>query len=122
MTADPPLRPVIWVGTSRKDLRSFPEPVQDHVGYALYVAQCGGRHRDTKPLTGFGGAGVVEVVRDFRGDTFRAVYTLRYAGAVYVLHAFQKKSKTGRKTPQRDIEMVRQRLREAEQIAKEKES
>lgn len=122
MTEDPPLRPVIWVGTSRKDLRSFPEPVQDHVGYALYVAQCGGRHRDTKPLTGFGGAGVVEVVRDFRGDTFRAVYTLRYAGAVYVLHAFQKKSRTEPKTPQRDIEMVRQRLREAEQIAREKES
>lgn len=122
MTEDPPLRPVIWVGTSRKDLRSFPEPVQDHVGYALYVAQRGGRHRDTKPLTGFGGPGVVEVVRDFRGDTFRAVYTLRYAGAVYVLHAFQKKSKTGRKTPQRDIEMVRQRLRDAEQIARKKES
>ena len=122
MTESPPLRPVIWVGTSRTDLRSFPEPVQDHVGYALYVAQCGGRHRDTKPLTGFGGAGVVEVVRDFRGDTFRAVYTLRYAGAVYVLHAFQKKSKTGRKTPQRDIERVRPRLREAEQIAREKES
>lgn len=122
MTEDPPLRPVIWVGTSRKDLRSFPEPVQDHVGYALYVAQRGGRDRDTKPLTGFGGPGVVEVVRDFRGDTFRAVYTLRYAGAVYVLHAFQKKSKTGRKTPQRDIEMVRQRLRDAEQIARKKES
>ena len=122
MTEGLPLRPVIWVGTSRKDLRSFPEPVQDHVGYALYVAQCGGRHRDAKPLTGFGGAGVVEVVRDFRGDTFRAVYTLRYAGAVYILHAFQKKSKTGRKTPQPDIEMVRQRLREAEQIARKKES
>lgn len=122
MTEDPPLRPVIWVGTSRKDLRSFPEPVQDHVGYALYVAQCGGRHRDTKPLTGFGGAGVVEVVRDFRGDTFRAVYTVRYAGTVCVLHAFQKKSTTGRKTPQRDIEMVRQRLREAEQIARKKKS
>ena len=96
--------------------------MQDHVGYALYVAQRGGRHRDTKPLSGFGGAGVVEVVKDFRGDTFRAVFTLRYAGAVYVLHAFQKKSKTGRETPRRDIEMVRRRLREAEQIAREKES
>ncbi len=73
MTDDRPLRPVIWVGTSRKDLRRFPEPVQDHVGYALYVAQRGGRHRDTKVLSGFGGAGVVEVVKDFRGDTFRAV-------------------------------------------------
>ena len=122
MSEDPSLRPVIWVGTSRKDLRAFPEPVQDHVGYALYVAQRGGRHRDTKPLSWFGGAGVVEVVKDFRGDTFRAVYTVRHADAVYVLHAFQKKSKTGRETPQRDIEMVRRRLREAEQIARKKES
>lgn len=122
MNEDLPLRPVIWVGTSRKDLRAFPEPVQDHMGYALYVAQRGGKHRGTKALTGFGGAGVVEVVKDFRGDTFRAVYTLRYASAVYVLHAFQKKSKTGRETPRRDIEMVRQRLREAEQMARERES
>jgi len=121
MSEDPPLRPVIWVGTSRKDLPAFPEPVQDHMGYALYVAQRGGKHRGTKALAGFGGAGVVEVVKDFRGDTFRAVYTLRHAGAVYVLHAFQKKSKTGRETPQRDIEMVRRRLREAEQIAREME-
>jgi phage-related protein len=119
MTDETLLKPVIWVGSSREDLREFPEPVQDHMGYALYVAQRGGRHRNAKALTGFGGAGVVEVVRDYRGDTFRSVYTLRYAGAVYVLHAFQKKSKTGRETPRRDIEMIRQRLREAEQIAKE---
>jgi phage-related protein len=119
MTLEPPLKPVIWVGSSRKDLREFPEPVQDHMGYALYVAQRGGKHRDTKPLSGFGGAGVVEVVKDYRGDTFRAVYTVRYAGTVYVLHAFQKKSKTGRETPLRDMELIKQRLREAEQIAKE---
>jgi phage-related protein len=103
-------------------LDRIPEPVQDQMGYALYVAQRGGKHRDAKTLSGFGGAGVVEVVKDFRGDTFRAVYTLQYAGAVYVLHAFQKKSKVGRKTPRRDIELVKQRLREAEQIAKERES
>ena len=121
MTTGPSLKPVIWVGSSRKDLRTFPELVQDHVGYALYVAQRGGKHRDAKALSGFGGAGVVEVVKDFRGDRFRAVYTLRYAGAVYVLHAFQKKSKTGRETPRRDIDLVKQRLREAEQIAKETE-
>ena len=72
-------------------------------------------------LTGFGGAGVVEIVKDYRGDTFRAVYTLRYAGAVYVLHAYQKKSKTGRATPRRDLELIKQRLREAERIAKELE-
>ena len=100
-------------------LREFPEPVQDHIGYALYVAQRGGRHRNAKVLTGFGGAGVVEVIKDYRGDAFRAVYTLRYAGAVYVLHAFQKKSKTGSEMPRRDMEAIRQRLREAERIAKE---
>ena len=119
MTPGASFKPIIWVGSSRKDLRAFPEPVQGHVGYALYVAQRGGKHRDAKTLSGFGGAGVVEVVTDFRGDTFRAVYTLRYAGAVYVLHAFQKKSKTGRETSLRDIELIQQRLREAEQIAKE---
>ncbi len=118
----PPFKPVIWVGSSRKDLREFPEPVRDHVGYALYVAQKGGKHRSTKALMGFGGAGVVEVIKDFRGDTFRAVYTVRYTSAVYVLHVFQKKSKTGRETPRRDMELIKQRLREAEQIAKEKES
>ena len=119
-TGDATLRPVIWVGSSRNDLRVFPEPVQDQMGYALFVAQQGGRHRDTKPLSGFGGAGVVEVVTDFRGDTFRAVYTVRYAQAVYVLHAFQKKSKTGRETARRDIELVRQRLRDAERMARER--
>jgi len=113
------LKPVTWLGSSRNDLRDFPDPVQDHIGYALYVAQCGGKHRDAKVLTGFGGAGVVEIVKDHRGDTFRAVYTLHYAGAVYVLHAFQKKSKSGRATPRRDMELIKQRMREAEQIAKE---
>jgi phage-related protein len=121
MTVEPPLKPVIWMGSSRKDLHTFPDPVQHHMGYALYVAQRGGKHRDTKVLSGFGGAGVVEVVTDFRGDTFRAVYTVRFAASVYVLHAFQKKSKSGRETPQRDIELIRKRLREAEQIAKGRE-
>jgi len=88
------------------------------MGYALYLAQLGAKHRDAKALSGFGGAGVLEVVKDYRGDTFRAVYTLRYAGAVYVLHAFQKKSKTGRETPRRDLELIQQRLRQAEQLAK----
>ena len=89
------------------------------MGYALYVAQRGGKHRDAKALRGFGGAGVVEVIQDYGGDTFRAVYTLRYAGAVYVLHAFQKKSKSGRETPRREMESIQQRLREAERIGKE---
>ena len=89
------------------------------MGYALYVAQQGGKHRDAKTLAGFSGAGVVEVIKDYRGDTFRAVYMLQHANAVYVLHAFQKKSKSGRETPRRDTELIKQRLNEAERIAKE---
>lgn len=89
------------------------------MGYALYVAQRGDKHRDAKVLSGFDGASVVEIVTDHRGDTFRAVYTVRFAGAIYVLHAFQKKSKRGRATPRRDMELIKQRLREAERIAKE---
>jgi len=112
------LKPVVWVGSSLRDLRKFPDDVKDHTGYALYVAQRGGRHRDTKILSGFGGAGVVEIIKDYRGDTFRAVYTLRYRGAVYVLHAFQKKSKSGRATPRRDMELIQQRLRDAERMAR----
>jgi len=122
MPDEPFLKPLIWIGSSRRDLHTFPDPVEDHMGYALYVAQRGGKHRDTKTLRGFGGAGVVEVIKDFRGDTFRAVYTIRYAGEVYVLHAFQKKSKTGRETPRQDMELIEQRLREAEQIAKGRKS
>jgi len=117
----PTLKPVIWVGSSREDLRSFPDAVRDHMGYALYVAQLGGKHRGAKALSGFGGAGVLEIVKDYRGDAFRAVYTLRHRERVYVLHAFQKKSKTGRETPRRDKELIAQRLREAERIAEEME-
>src|ERR1700723_1839141 len=109
MTTVPALKPVIWVGSSRQDLREFPNAVQDHMGYALYVAQRGGKHRHAKTLKGFGGAGVVEVVKDSRGDTFRAVYTVRFADAVYVLHAFQKKSKGGQTTPRREIELIQRR-------------
>lgn len=118
MSDELPLKAVIWVGASLKDLREFPSPVQDHMGYALYVAQRGGKHQDAKVFGGFGGAGVLEVIADYRGDTFRAVYTLKYAGKVYVLHAFQKKSKSGRKTPPRDTELIERRLREAERIAR----
>jgi phage-related protein len=121
MTTQASLKPVIWVGSSREDLREFPELVQDHIGYALYIAQRGGKHRDTKTLTGLGGTGVVEVVKDYRGDTFRAVYTVRFAEAVYVLHAFQKKSKSGRETPRLDIELIKRRLRDVYRIAKERE-
>jgi phage-related protein len=111
------LKPVIWVGSSRRDFRSLPGKVKSHMGYALYVAQQGGKHRDAKPLKGFGGASVVEIVKDHRGDTFRAVYTVRLAGTVYVLHVFQKKSKTGRATPKAEMDLIVRRLREAERIA-----
>ena len=102
-----------WVGSSLEDLREFPGTVQDHIGFALYQAQIGLKHRDAKPLTGLG-AGVLEVVSRFDTDTFRAVYTVRFPKAVYVLHAFQKKSKRGIATPRLEIERVRDRLRVAE--------
>ena len=111
-----PLRPVIWIGSSYRDFCSLPEDVRAHMGYALYVAQRGNRHRDAKPLKGFGGAGVVEIVSNYHGDTFRTMYTVRFAEAVYVLHAFQKKSKSGRETPKSEMELVERRLREAEAL------
>ena len=107
-------RPVEWVGSSYKDFRSFPDEVQDHVGYALHVAQTGSKHEDAKPLKGFGGAGVLEVVSNYSGDTFRSVYTVKFALAVYVLHAFQKKSKVGSKTPLGELALVEHRFRLAE--------
>jgi phage-related protein len=110
---DPP-KPVFWEGSSRKDLRRFPKAVRLVVGQALFDAQTGKKHPDAKPLKGFGGAGVLEVVEDDDGNTYRAVYTVKFAGVVYVLHAFQKKSKRGSKTPVREIEKVRNRLKEAE--------
>jgi phage-related protein len=116
---EPSPKPLIWLGSSRKDLREFPEDVRHRMGYALWVAQTGGKHCDAKALRGFGGAGVLEIIEDYRDDAFRAVYTLKYADVVFMLHAFQKKSKTGHATPRRDIELIKQRLREAERIAKE---
>jgi len=106
--------PVEWVGSSYKDFRSFPDLVQDSMGFALYMAQIGRMHGSAKPLKGFGGAGVVEVVDDHQGDTYRAVYTVKFDSAVYVLHAFQKKSKKGTKTPQEEIELIKRRLKAAE--------
>lgn len=111
------LKPIIWIGASRRELGAMPDKVQADFGYALYVAQQGDQHRNAKPLKGFGGGGVVEIVSDRRGDTFRCIYTVRFAGTVYVLHAFQKKSKKERATPKSEIELVKQRLREAERIA-----
>jgi len=86
------------------------------MGYALYLAQVGGKHPDAKPLRGFAGSGVLEVVDDYDGNTYRAVYTVKLRGVVYALHAFQKKSRKGIKTPQHNLELVRRRLRQAEEI------
>ena len=111
---DSPIRPVNWVASSYKDYRAFPDPVQDAMGYALYQAQIGKKHPNAKPLKGFGGAGVLEIVTDHVGDTFRAVYTVKFTRAIYVLHAFQKKSKSGIKTPAEELELIKQRLKSAE--------
>ena len=104
---------IIWVSSSLEDLKRFPEPVQKVMGFALFQAQCGGKHLQAKPLKGFGGAGVLEIIEDFDGNAFRTMYTVRFADAVYVLHAFQKRSKRGIKTPKREMDVVRARLRMA---------
>lgn len=106
---------LIWLGSALADLKECPEDVQDVIGYALHLAEIGEKHPDAKPLKGFKGAGVLEVVDDYRTDTYRAVYTVRFAGAVYVLHVFQKKSKTGIETPKSDMDVIRRRLKFAEQ-------
>ncbi|MCY2996152.1 MAG: type II toxin-antitoxin system RelE/ParE family toxin [Planctomycetota bacterium] len=108
-------KPLFWVGSSRKDLKGFPLEVRRTMGFALFQAQAGGKHVDAKPLKGFGGAGVLEVVEHHEVDTFRTVYTVRFAGAVYVLHAFQKKSKKGVKTPTAELDLIRSRLKAAEE-------
>ena len=104
-------KPVVWLGNSLDELRKFPNEVQDEMGYALYQAQIGKKHPDAKPLKGFKGAGVLEIVENFDGDTFRTIYTVKLAEVVYVLHAFQKKSKKAIATPPQDIELIQKRLK-----------
>ena len=111
-----PLKAVVWVGPTLKALKEFPRPVQRAFGLGLYAAQLGEMPPDAKPLKGFTGAGIVELVEDHRGDTYRAVYTVRFATKIYVLHAFQKKSKRGIATPQKEIELIRARLKWAERL------
>lgn len=113
-TAPPTPKPVFWEGSSKRDLRRFPKVIRQTVGQALFDTQTGKKHPDAKPLQGFGGAGVLEVVESESGSTYRAVYTVQFAGAVYVLHAFQKKSKRGSRTPAAEIDKVKHRLKEAE--------
>src|SRR3984893_5690312 len=105
-------RPLLWVGSSKADLLRFPEQVKDDIGTALSVAQFGGKHPSAKPWKGLGG-GVFEVVEDHRGDTYRAVCTVKFENAVYVLHAFQKKSPSGVATARTDSDLIAKRLRMA---------
>jgi phage-related protein len=103
-------KPLRWVSSSLRELQSFPKAVRRTIGYALYAAQCGETDPTAKPLSGFGGTSVMEIVAPFDGDTWRAVYTVRLSDAIYVLHAFQKKSKRGVSTPRREIEVIQSRL------------
>jgi len=115
-------RPLVWVGSSRRDLREFPRSARREVGTALYAAQQGEIDPAAKPLKGFGGASVLEIVARDEVGTWRTVYTVRYEEAVYVLHAFQKKSKHGIATPKRDLDLVKQRLAEAGRMHRERQN
>lgn len=108
-----PARPLRWVGSSSKDLKGFPKQIRAAFGFGLHLAQTGQHPPNAKPLKGFG-SGVVELLEDFDGDTYRAAYVVRFEQAVYVLHIFKKKSKRGSATPQPDIELIKRRLRDAE--------
>ncbi|NES00516.1 MAG: addiction module toxin RelE [Symploca sp. SIO1B1] len=112
---DASLKSVEWVGSSLEDLKKFPEEVQQVMGYALYLAQCGEKHPLAKPLKRFKGAGVLEVVENFDRDTYRAIYTVKLAGVIYILHAFQKKSRQGIATPKQDIDLIESRFKRAQE-------
>lgn len=113
------VKPILWVGSSKKDLMKMPTDVVTDFGYGLYQAQTG-KHPDiAKALSGFGGASVIELVQNECGDTFRAVYTVKFSDAIIVLHAFQKKSKKGIATPKQDIELIKSRLKLAEEVYKD---
>lgn len=103
-----------WLGPTQDDLRAFPEEVRKEIGFALYLAQTGDRAPNTLTMSGFGNAGMVEVRAPYDGDTYRAVYTVQFGEALYVLHAFKKKAKSGNATPRRDLELIRHRLSFAE--------
>lgn len=113
-----PLRPLVWMGDSLKNVRSFPEEVRASVGYALQLVQAGETPMNAKPFKGIG-SGVYEIVKRYDNDTYRAVYAVKIGEKIYVLHAFQKKSKQGIKTPQADIDLIKQRYTDA--VAREKE-
>jgi len=113
-------KPIVWMGASRKDLKSFPKQVRVDMGQALYAAQMGETDPAAKPMKGFGGTSVMEIVDRHDANTYRAVYAAQFEGVIYVLHAFQKKSKKGIATPKQEIDLVRKRLRAVEQLQKGK--
>lgn len=112
------MKTLLWVGSAKKDLQAMPEDVKDSFGFALHLAQLGRKHAQAKPLRGFGGAGVLEVVENSSGGTYRAVYTVKFGQSVYVLHCFQKKSTQGIATPKPDMDVINERLKAAEMHAK----
>jgi phage-related protein len=111
---EPQPRPLVWVASSRKDLREFPPAVRRAFGVALFAVQCGETPPHAKPLKGLGG--VLELIEDYRSDTYRAIYTVRLTTSVYVLHVFQKKSTRGIATPKRELDLIRERLKRAERL------
>lgn len=113
------VKPVVWIGSSRGDLKTFPDDVQASIGYALYAAQCGEEYASVKALKGFGGRSVLEIVAPYDGETYRAIYTVRFKDAIYVPHAFQKKSKSGLATPRHELDSIR-RLADAERLHQER--
>ena len=113
---DPKYKELVWIGSTKEDLKKFPAEARSVMGYALHVAQAGGKHPDAKPLKGFRGAGVLEVVEHYEGNSYRTVYTVKFQGAVYALHAFQKKSRKGITTPKVDIDLINARLKKAKEF------
>lgn len=113
------LKKLVWIGSSKKDLMKLPKEVVDTFGYGLYLAQKGAMHPDTKVLQGFSSAGVVEIKTSDTAGTYRAVYTIKLEDVLFVLHVFQKKSKQGIKTPQADIDLIKSRLKDAQEIYQE---
>ncbi len=122
MNVSQPVQPLYWVGSSKKGLLSLPETVTRTFGYGLYLAQIGKKHVQAKPLKGFGSAGTLEIIEDWEGNTYRAVYTVRFAQGVFVLHVFQKKSSRGITTPKRDLDLIHERYKAAEQMARKLKS
>lgn len=116
------MKPVVWMGSSRSDLRAMPPQVRRNLGQALYTAQQGETDPAAKPLKGFGGARVMEIVERYRSDAYRAVYTVQFLDAIYVLHVFQKKSTRGIATPKPDIDLIKRRLAEAERRHRERQN